>query len=83
MDTLGQLFAFKDRANFFKLGPDVFLRESNLSEPMDVGKLLATILDKNDSAAKSDSSLKQSNFMNDVFSGSHLPVGLFILSGHN
>ena len=49
--------------------------ESKLAEPVDIGELLTTFLEKNDGASKAQVALEQANLVDHIWRGFMLPSG--------
>ena len=72
----------KYRTHFLKNGLYITLWIADLSYAMNVRKFLASILKKNYCTVKTQTPLKQANFMNYILAGVNCVVGMFIFGSH-
>ena len=72
-------FALEDSPNFLELRRDVALRKPDLSEPDDIGELLAALFKENDGSLEAQPTLEKADLMDNVLARLLLASGSLVL----
>jgi len=80
---LDDTFSLKNLSNFFELRRKVTLRKPDLTQALDIAEFFTSFLKQYDRLGETQSTLKQSDLMNDIHSGLCLAISEFVFCSHD